>query len=130
MIRFKPTVHGLLGTGKDVFRIVPRYKAIKKFKAFMPGQEHYQHWIDSGMFAMSVIYALHSLGVASCCLNWSQSPASDKKLRSCLDIKDNHTIIMMLAIGLPKENNNACISARRPLDEFYSKLEPKDVKKI
>jgi nitroreductase len=95
-------------------------------KAFMPGQEHYQHWIDGGMFAMSVIYALHSLGVASCCLNWSQTPANDKKLRSCLNIKDSHTIIMMLAVGLPKEHNNACISTRRPLEEFYSKLELKD----
>ncbi len=96
-------------------------------KAFMPGQEHYQHWIDGGMFAMSVIYALHSLGLASCCLNWSQSPANDKKLRSCLDIKDSHTIIMMLAIGFPKEKNNACISTRRPLEEIYSQLEIKNM---
>jgi len=35
LIRFKPTVHGLLGMGKDIFRIVPRYKVIKKFKAFI-----------------------------------------------------------------------------------------------
>jgi len=35
LVRFKPTVHGLLGMGKDIFRIVPRYKVIKKFKAFI-----------------------------------------------------------------------------------------------
>ncbi|MFV1976250.1 MAG: nitroreductase family protein [Candidatus Scalindua sp.] len=98
-------------------------------KAFMPGQEHYQHWIDGGMFSMSVVYALHSLGVASCCLNWSQSPANDKALRSCLNIKDSHTIIMLLAIGVPNEKNNVCVSERRPLEEFYSRLERKDVEK-
>lgn len=91
-------------------------------KAFMPGQEHYQHWIDGGLFSMSLIYALHSLGVASCCLNWSQSPANDKLLRSLVEIKNNHTVVMMLAIGWPDERNNVCISARRPLDEVYTCL--------
>ena len=91
-------------------------------KAFMSGNEHYQHWIDGGMFTMSLIYALHSLGVASCCLNWSQSPANDKLLRSFLDIKPNHTVTVMLAIGWPNEQNNVCVSARRPLDEVFSSL--------
>lgn len=91
-------------------------------KAFMPGQEHYQHWIDGGLFSMSLIYALHSLGVASCCLNWSQSPSNDRLLRTLVDIKQNHTIVMMLAVGWPDEENNVCMSARRPLDEVYTCL--------
>ena len=41
-------------------------------KAFVPAHERYQHWIDGGMFSMSIIYALHSLGLSSCCLNWSK----------------------------------------------------------
>lgn len=91
-------------------------------KAFMPGEEHYQHWIDGGLFSMSLIYALHSLGVASCCLNWSQSPISDKKLRKLVHIEPNHTVIMMLAAGWPDSNNKVCMSARRPLNEVFSSL--------
>ena len=94
-------------------------------KAFMPGQEHYQHWIDGGLFSMSLIYAFHSLGIASCCLNWSQSPANDVKLRSAFNIRPNDTVIMMLAFGYPDEDNKVCVSARRPLKEIYSKLETK-----
>ncbi len=93
--------------------------------AFMPGQEHYQHWIDGGLFSMSLIYALHSLGIASCCLNWSQSPNNDLKLRSAFNIRPNDTVIMMLAFGYPDEKNNVCISSRRPLQEIYTKLEAK-----
>lgn len=93
--------------------------------AFMPGEEHYQHWIDGGLFSMSLIYALHSLGVASCCLNWSQSPHNDKLLRSVIDIKANHTVIMMLAFGFPCLENKVCVSARRPIDEIYSPLKIK-----
>lgn len=35
LVRIKPTVHGLLGTGKDLCRLFPRYRAIEKFKQFI-----------------------------------------------------------------------------------------------
>lgn len=35
LIRFKPTMHGILGTGKDIFRVFPRYRVINKFKEFI-----------------------------------------------------------------------------------------------
>jgi nitroreductase len=91
-------------------------------EAFMPGEEHYQHWIDGGLFSMSVVYALHSLGVASCCLNWSQSPNNDRKLRSLVPIRPNHTVIMMLAVGHPDTKNKVCVSSRRPFDEVFTDL--------
>jgi nitroreductase len=91
-------------------------------KAFMSGSEHYQHWIDGGMFSMSLVYALHSLGVASCCLNWSQSPSIDRALRKRLNIDPSHTVIMMLAFGWPDSDNKVCVSARRPIENFNSKL--------
>ena len=90
--------------------------------AFMPGQEHYQHWIDGGLFSMSLIYALHSLGIASCCLNWSAAPKNDKLLRSIVPIKPHHTVMMMIAAGYPDADNNVCLSTRRPLEEVYTKL--------
>jgi len=31
-------------------------------KAFDTGGERYQHWIDGGMFSMSLVYALHPWG--------------------------------------------------------------------
>ncbi len=94
-------------------------------EAFFSGKEHYQHWIDGGIFSMSLIYALHSLGIASCCLNWSQSPKNDQLLRSVVDIKQNHTVIMMLAVGRPNVENKVCVSARRPIQEVYSPLKDK-----
>ncbi len=95
-------------------------------KAFFASEEHYQHWIDGGLLSMSLMYALHSIGIASCPLNWSQSPKSDKKLREIVNIKPTHTIIMLLAAGYPDEQNKICVSARRPIDEVYSKLEIKN----
>ncbi len=92
-------------------------------RAFFGGQEHYQHWIDGGLFSMSLIYALHSLGVSTCALNWSQTPKNDKALRRLLNISPQHTIIMGIAAGYADELNKVCVSARRPLEEVLFELE-------
>lgn len=92
-------------------------------KGFFAAEEHYQHWIDGGLLSMSIMYALHSLGIASCPLNWSQTPKEDKALRKVINIKPNHTIIMLLAFGYPDENNKVCVSARRPAEEIFTILE-------
>jgi len=91
-------------------------------KAFFSAEEHYQHWIDGGLLSMSLMYALHSLGIATCPLNWCQAPKNDKALRKAIDIKPNHTITMLLALGYPDENNKVCVSARRPIEEVFTIL--------
>ena len=94
-------------------------------KAFFAGSEHYQHWIDGGLFSMSIMYALHSLGIASCPLNWSQTPKADKAIRKALDIKNNHTIMMMIGFGYPDDDNKVCSSTRRPINEVLTNLQKK-----
>lgn len=95
-------------------------------RAFIPGQERYQHWIDGGMFSMSFIWALHSLGIASCCLNWSQSPSNDKAFRELIHIDLAHTVTMMIAVGKPDSENIVCSSERRPLKEVYTLIKDKE----
>jgi|GEM_PF-67514 len=66
--------------------------------------ERNQCWIDGGMFAMSLVYALHSLGLGTCCLNWSVEYELDRALKKAVGIKNSESIIMMIAVGhLPDE---------------------------
>lgn len=76
--------------------------------AFFPGERN-QRWIDGGMFAMSLVYAFHSLGLGTCCLEWTSLRAKDKKLRELVPIKDSEVVIMMIAVGhLPEMFSVAC----------------------
>lgn len=92
---------------------------VADLKAFDTAGERYQFWIDGGMFSMSIIYAFHALGLSTCCLNWSKTPGDDIKLRKLMPIKPNHSVLMMLAVGYPKEKIKVCYSARNPLDSIY-----------
>lgn len=107
---FSDKIHDLLVICSDI-------------RAFNPGSERYQHWIDGGMYSMSLVYTLHSMGIASCCLNWSHQGKSDLAFRKEFhEISPSHTIIMMLAIGEPQESNKLCVSPRRPIEEIYSEI--------
>ncbi|RCJ14711.1 nitroreductase [Nostoc sp. ATCC 43529] len=79
--------------------------------------ERNQCWIDGGMYAMSLVYALHSLGLATCCLNWSVEHSVDKALKKSTNIKDSESIIMMIAIGHLPEELRVAQSPRKPLQE-------------
>ncbi|WP_064504886.1 nitroreductase family protein [Frateuria defendens] len=92
-------------------------------RAFDSHGERFQHWIDGGMFAMSLVLALHALGLASCCLNWSRGPLDDLALRRAVAIDGAHTVIMLMAVGYASERLKVCYSARRPLASILTHLD-------
>jgi len=92
-------------------------------KAFDTAGERYQHWVDGGMFSMSIVMALHALGLASCCLNWSKGAKDDMAFRKLIDIKGSHTVMMLLAVGYASDDLKVCYSARKPVDSIYTHLD-------
>ncbi|MEM7717544.1 MAG: nitroreductase family protein, partial [Cyanobacteria bacterium P01_A01_bin.68] len=79
--------------------------------------ERNQCWIDGGMYAMSIVYALHSLGLGTCCLNWSVESKLDKALKQVTGIKDSESIIMMIAVGHLAEEFRVAQSPRKSVQE-------------
>ncbi|HET6431605.1 nitroreductase family protein [Dyella sp.] len=92
-------------------------------RAFDTHGERFQHWVDGGMFAMSLALALHSLGLASCFLNWSRGAREDRRLRRVVPIDPAHTVITMMAVGFASDEFKVCYSARRPIDSILTYLD-------
>lgn len=84
---------------------------------FQSTGERYQSWIDGGLFSMSLIYALHSLGLGTCCLNWSMEFQQDMKLKTFLKIPQSETIIMIIAVGALPSELLVAESCRKNLNE-------------
>jgi nitroreductase len=83
--------------------------------------ERNQCWIDGGLFSMSLVYALHSLGLGSCCLNWSVEKGTDQKLRRITGIPESEAVIMMIGVGHLPEKLVVARSMRKPLDTILVK---------
>lgn len=84
---------------------------------FISVGERNQCWIDGGMFAMSLVYALHSLGLGTCCLNWSVDFLTDRNLKKNAGISDSESIMMMIAVGHLPNKFKVAQSPRKNIDE-------------
>jgi nitroreductase len=87
---------------------------------FITAAERNQCFIEGGLFSMSLIYALHSLGLGSCCLNWSVTYQNDKLVRKVAGIKNSETIIMMLAVGHLPEKLFVANSPRKNTEDILT----------
>lgn len=68
-------------------------------KSFFDASERNEPYIDGGLFSMSLILALQSEGVSSCCLNWCVDDERDREAHRLGGIDDSEAIIMYLAVG-------------------------------
>lgn len=84
---------------------------------FRDSKERNQGFVDGGLFAMTLIYALHFLGLGCCALNWSAGRKKDRKLRALLSIPDNELVIVLLGVGHLKEEFRVASSPRRTRDD-------------
>lgn len=87
-------------------------------QAFSGPGERNQPFVDGGMFAMSLLYALHAIGLGACPLAWSARPDIDRKMRRALGIPDSEAVIMMISVGHLPETLKVAKSHRMPLKHF------------
>ena len=74
--------------------------------------------IDGGIFAMNLIYALHSKGIATCSLNTCFSKKRELQLRKIAAIPKSESLIMMIACGLPLQTIKYTVSGKYPTSSF------------
>jgi len=82
-------------------------------RSFFDATERNEPYVDGGLFAMSLILALQSHGVASCCLNWCVDTDKDRAAHATGDIADHEAIVMYLAVGYADESAVVPRSARK-----------------
>ncbi len=64
---------------------------------------------------MSLVYALHSLGLGSCCLNWSVEKEHDEKLHAVTGIPASEMVIMMIGVGALPDSLQVAQSPHKPV---------------
>jgi nitroreductase len=110
--------NGNRGFGQDIARLLIVATDLRTFTK--PG-ERYQCWIDGGLFAMSLVYGLQSLGLGTCTLNCSTEWRRDVALRRAAAIPSHEAVIMMIGVGRLRETYRVARSPRRDPSEFHVK---------
>ena len=83
----------------------------------VPG-ERFSPYIDGGIFAMNLLYALHYYHIGACPLNWSENVESNKKLHQLLGIPNHEIVIMMICCGMAPKEFKIVRSKRKSLNDI------------
>ncbi|MCH9276846.1 nitroreductase family protein [Bifidobacterium amazonense] len=87
-------------------------------RAFMNHAERNEPFVDGGLFAMSLLYALEYVGLAACPLNAMFNKEQDQKTREILNIPDYELPVMYIATGHYPEHAHVCMSHRYSADRI------------
>lgn len=69
-------------------------------------------YVDCGIYAMNLLYALHYYKIGACALNWSVTVETDKRLRALLDIPASEAVGLIIACGMPASEFSVAVSKR------------------
>ena len=73
-------------------------------------------YIDGGIFLMNLLYAIDSVGLASCPIIWGSEPTNDEFLAELIGIPKSEKIISLALSGYyPSEEYIAAVSSNRDL---------------
>ncbi len=86
-------------------------------EGFTDEPERHQAWLDGGMFAMSVVNALHARGLGTCCLNLCHGAWHEARIRFTADIPDSEILLMLVAVGHYPERLPVAWSERKPVGD-------------
>jgi len=106
--------NGNKGFGEHISSLIVITGKISSFFSY----ERNQVYIDGGMFAMSVVMALHAKGLGVCCLNTSYAVKQYEAFSNSMQMDSDCAPIMFLAVGNLNEEFKVAISERKPLTDI------------
>lgn len=93
---------------------------VGRLRAFPLPRDRHAIYIDAALSAMSFMFALETLGLASCVLNWADQEPQESMIREALNLEPDERVVMCVAYGWPDPDGMVPYSAKRPLDQLRS----------
>jgi nitroreductase len=89
---------------------------VGRLRAFFSERDRHLIYIDGALAAMSFVLALESLGLASCCINWADSPEQERTMADFLGLAADERVVMCISLGYADPEGLVPYSEKRPLD--------------
>lgn len=96
---------------------------VGRLRAYPHPRDRHVIYIDGGLAAMSFMFALETVGLASCPINWPDIEDRESRMSQELGLERDERVIMLISIGYPDPNGLVAASrkvALRHLATFHS----------
>ena len=88
---------------------------VGQLRNFFDARDRHLIYIDGALAAMSFVFALETLGLSSCCINWPDLPDREKKMAELLHLEPDERPVMLVAVGWPDPDGLVPRSVKKPL---------------
>lgn len=107
-----------MGT-KGFAQNVPAVAAVVgQLRAYPFERDRHIIYIDGSLAAMSFMYALETLGLASCPINWPDQEPHESIIREKLRLEEDERVVMLIAFGQPDPDGKVAFSSKRETTEI------------
>lgn len=85
---------------------------------FYDEKDRHLIYIDGSLATMSLVYALETLGLATCCINWPDIEEYEVRAEQVLGLRSYERPVMFLAIGYPDPDGMVPYSEKKPVAQL------------
>ncbi|MFT4705439.1 MAG: nitroreductase [Bradymonadia bacterium] len=93
---------------------------IGQLRAYPEAKDRHLIYIDGSLAAMGFMFALETLGLSSCPINWPDVASREKTMKSALGLEADQRPVMLMAIGYPDPEGAVPFSQKQPLSSLRS----------
>lgn len=89
-------------------------------KAYFNERDRHAIYVDGGLAAMTLQFALEAQGIGSCCINWPDVEHLEKRMDKILGLDPTLRPVMCMSLGYPDETGMVPYSMKKDLDVIRS----------
>lgn len=89
---------GTRGFGHNIPVIIA---VVCDLSAYFDARDRHGIYLDAGLSVMGFVYALETLGLASCTINWPDIEERERRISRFLGLQEYERVAMLVAVGYP-----------------------------
>lgn len=93
---------------------------VGKLDSYFSPRDRHAIYVDSSLSAMSFMYALDTLGISSCVINWPDFEPLELKMQKKLGLAPDERVVMLIAIGYADPDGEIPYSMKKDVTTFAS----------
>ena len=87
-------------------------------EAFFSERDRHLIYIDGSLATMAFVFALETLGLSSCCINWPEIESKEMKMAQLLGLQPHERPIILIAVGYPDPEGLVASSHKKSLSDL------------
>ena len=91
---------------------------VGKLRAYFSERDRHIIYIDGSLASMSLMYALETLGLSSCPINWPDIEPKEKEMAALLNLEPDERVVMLISVGYPDPEGMVPYSQKKPLNQI------------